>query len=298
MKILVIVVTYNGVKWIDKCFSTLLSSTIPVSIFIVDNASTDDTVPQLKNKFPNIELVESNSNLGFGKANNIGLKKAIKENFDYVFLLNQDAWIEENTIEKLIEVSKSNTTYGILSPFHFSYDGLKTETYFNDFVLDHYTKSYNEDLKNNNLKQIYTSQFIHAACWLMPINTIKNIGGFDPLFFHYGEDNDYVQRLQYNNLLVGLVPQVKVFHFGTNEALTDNKNNTSFLINQIVLQLKNPFATLPGAIKLFFKQYFQIKNSSNTSIYLKEAYNFNFKNIFKIIWSRKTQTKKLAYLKF
>lgn len=296
MTVVAIIVTYNGAKWIDKCLGSLHISTIPTEVIVIDNASTDNTVEVIENKYPSVTLIASASNLGFGKANNIGLKWAIDKNADYVFLLNQDAWIENDAIEKLIDIEKKNRQYGILSPFHLSYDGQKTETYFNDFVLNHYTKQFIEDLKTNTLKSVYSSQFIHAACWLLPINTIKTIGGFDPLFFHYGEDNDYIQRLQFNNLLVGMVPNAKVYHVGTNEGLQGSTISSRFLINHILLQLKNPSASLLGALSLFFRQYLDSKKTKHTNEGLTNSYTHNFRRIFSIIRSRNEQKKKLAYL--
>ena len=94
MKILTIIVSYNFEKWIDKCLGSLFSSEYPTEILVVDNCSKDNTVRIIKDKWKNVRLIESNSNLGFGKANNIGFEIAIKEKFDAVFLLNQDSWID------------------------------------------------------------------------------------------------------------------------------------------------------------------------------------------------------------
>src|SRR5690554_1881580 len=114
--IYVIVVTYNGMQWIDKCIESIHSSSIKLKTIIFDNGSTDGTIDFIKNNFTNIELIESKKNLGFGAANNIGIKKAFEEGADYVFLLNQDAWLETNTIEELLKISNQKKDYFILSP--------------------------------------------------------------------------------------------------------------------------------------------------------------------------------------
>ena len=89
MKILAIVITYNGIQWIDKCIGSLYSSNLPVDVIVVDNLSTDGTPEYIAQNFPKVELVRSKENLGFAGGNNIGLQKAINENYDYIFLLNQ-----------------------------------------------------------------------------------------------------------------------------------------------------------------------------------------------------------------
>lgn len=296
MKVLVIVVTYNGEKWIEKCFSSLLASSIPLQILAVDNASSDNTVSEIKTQFPKVKIIETGANLGFGKANNIGLRKALVENADYVFLLNQDAWVEKDTIEKLIQVAEKNPKYGIVSPFHYDYEGSGFEVFFRAWVLTHFTAHWKEELQSENYKEIYESSFVHAACWLMPIKTVKEIGGFDPLFFHYGEDNDYVQRLHAKNKLIGIVPAAKVFHFGSNEGLKNPRQNIPFLINEGVLLFKNPMATNKGALLLFCKQFLKLHLRSFSNP-LSKAYRFNLCRLLGMMNSRKLQKQHFAYLK-
>ena len=95
MKIFAIVVTYNGMRWYDRCFGSLRNSDMPVETIVIDNASTDETVSYIKEHFHEVCLIESKENLGFAKANNIGIKRALDNGADYVFLLNQDAWVEK-----------------------------------------------------------------------------------------------------------------------------------------------------------------------------------------------------------
>lgn len=115
-KLLVIIVTYNGMKWLDKCLSSVINSTIKADLFIVDNGSTDGSIEFMKQNYPDARLVISKENLGFGKANNLGLQYAVDNNYDYVYLLNQDAWVEPDTFEKLVDIQKQNPTFGVLSP--------------------------------------------------------------------------------------------------------------------------------------------------------------------------------------
>lgn len=292
--ILTIIVSYNGAQWIEKCLDSLLESTVKTHILIVDNASTDNTVQIIRGKYPEVELIESAKNLGFGKANNIGLRKALDEKADYVLLLNQDTKIGRDAIEKLIESSKTNPQYGILSPYHYNYEGNDTEKYFEEWVLQHYTPDYNEDKMTGAIKSVYPTSFVHAACWLMPIETIKKVGGFDPLFYHYGEDNDYVQRLRSHKMMAGIVPDAKLFHQGTNWGMVDPGNKRWFQINQSLLLFKSPQASGPGSLLLFLKQIVKVHFSGNGIV--ASAYRRNFIRLFRMIKSRREQRKPLAYL--
>jgi GT2 family glycosyltransferase len=215
-KVLVIIVTYNGMKWIEECLKSVLSSSISVIPLIIDNNSTDETVNYITANFPDVILFKQSDNLGFGKANNIGMSYAIKQKADFVFLLNQDAFVDKNTIKKLIEVSLNNPEYGILSPIQLDYSGKRLENYFFRFMANDKSRTFYSDfVLKNELKNIYEIDFIQAAAWLLPIHTIKNIGGFDPLFFHYGEDNNYCQRVIFHGLKIGVVPNAFVRHDAT-----------------------------------------------------------------------------------
>lgn len=212
-KVFVIIVTYNGIKWIDECLKSVLNSSIPLSVIVVDNKSTDGTVDYIKTNFSNVLLFEQNINLGFGKANNIGLSYSLMNNGDYVFLLNQDAFVDSDTISKLIEVANRKTEYGIVSPIQLDYSGRLLESFFYKFMSEDNSRSFYSDFViNNELKEIYDINFIQAAAWLLPINTIKKIGGFDPLFYHYGEDDNYCQRARFHQIKIGVVPKVFIRH--------------------------------------------------------------------------------------
>lgn len=97
-RVLAIIVSYNFVGWMKRCLGSLRCSELPVDVVVIDNFSTDDTVQMIKKNYPEVRLICSNENLGFGRANNIGLRIALEENYDAAFLLNQDAWVEKKRL--------------------------------------------------------------------------------------------------------------------------------------------------------------------------------------------------------
>jgi GT2 family glycosyltransferase len=213
-KIFVIIATYNGSKWYDKCFGSLRTSTIPVQTIAIDNASSDNTVSYIKTHYPEVHLIENDKNLGFGKANNIGIRYALKQNCDYIFLLNQDAWIISDTIEKLYERMVENPEYGILSPVHLRGDGLKLDYSFSLYLSANQCEYFISDcvINRNNMKPIYEADFVNAAFWFLSKKCIKKTGYFDPLFYHYAEDRDYINRAKYHKIKIGICPDVYGIH--------------------------------------------------------------------------------------
>ena len=212
-KVCIVIVTYNPKKWIDQCFCSLRKSTIPLKTIVIDNGSTDGSQLIIQEKYPEVEFIDAQQNLGFGKANNIGIKKAYDVGADFVFLLNQDAWIESNTIEKLIEVANQNPDYGIISPMHLNGNGSTLDYNFSYYIATGLSKTLFSDMYLNTYEnKIYSQKFVNAAAWLMTRKCIENVGGFSPSFFHYSEDDNYCQRVLYHGFKIGVVPMVKIYH--------------------------------------------------------------------------------------
>ena len=225
-KVFVIIVTYNGKQWYDRCFSSLLLSELPVHIVVVDNASSDDTVEYIRMHFPEVSMILSDVNLGFGQGNNKGIRYALENGADYVFLLNQDAWIEPDTISKLIAVHKENPQYGILSPIHLNADKTDIEKGLINYVADLKITDPNwiNDLYFGRSKDVYDTNYVNAAAWLLPRKTLEMVGGFDPIFYHYGEDDNYMQRVLFHGMKIGFCPGVRIVH--DSESRLEKTNNT------------------------------------------------------------------------
>ena len=214
MKVLGIVVTYNGSIWIANCLESLANSIMPLDVIVIDNQSTDNTVSIIEHNFSDVCLYQSKENLGFGKANNIGLRRVLEEKYDYAFLLNQDAWIAPDTIKVLTDTQQNDPAYGIISPLHVNAAKDKLDSKFIEYICQDPYKPFISDmvLNPNGLKDIYPVNFINAAAWLISGKCVEAVGGFDPIFPHYGEDNDYIQRAKYHQFKVGVCPKTSIVH--------------------------------------------------------------------------------------
>ena len=199
MKVAVIIVSYNFEPWMDRCLGSLRKSSIPVDIWVVDNASHDQTVSLIQANYPEVNVIQNVSNKGFGAANNQGMAEALQNQFDYVFLLNQDAWVDENTIETLVNLGECHSDFGIISPVHLSGKGDKLDFGFADYA--HLTQK--EDIPSSEYTEV---NFVNAAFWMIPVRVLREVGGFSSLFFHYGEDVDFVNRLHYHGYKVVYAP--------------------------------------------------------------------------------------------
>lgn len=207
MKVLVIIVSYNFERWISRCLGSLRKSSHPIDVMVIDNGSKDRSADIIKKDFPEVRLIETGKNLGFGRANNIGLKFALDEGYDFAFLLNQDAWIDYNTIEILIKTAQIHPEYGILSPVHLDGNGDNL-----DFGFHTYSGQSDKESCMSDQRETVELPFVNAAFWMLPRKTMETIGGFSPLFYHYGEDIDYVNRVKYQGLKIAYSPKTAGYH--------------------------------------------------------------------------------------
>lgn len=207
--VFVVVVTYNGIKWYDRCFHSLINSSLLLNVVIVDNSSKNKPTDLIKSKYKDFHQIYLGENLGFAKANNIGIKYALEHGADYVFLLNQDAWIEEDTLSVLLEDFKLQPALGIASPLHLNGDKSGFDWKFVEYMSAEFTS----DLYFNRFESFYPVSFVNAAAWLVSTSCINRVGGFDTsLFTHYGEDTNYCQRVLYHGFEIGINTNCTICH--------------------------------------------------------------------------------------
>ncbi len=201
MRVLAIIVSYNFMRWIDRCLPSLTQQEgVRPDIMVVDNGSSDGTCDHIRKHYPQVRLVENGCNRGFGRANNTGMKIAADEGYDGVLLLNQDAWIDRDCLGRLVRASAGHPQYGILSPVQMAGDGKSPEHGFSVYT----GKASLEDIPKD--KEVVEVPFVNAAIWYLPASTLKTVGLFAPLFYHYGEDRDYANRARYHHLATAYVP--------------------------------------------------------------------------------------------
>lgn len=245
MKLLVIIVSYNFEPWLERCLQSLEQSQLPADVLVIDNASQDNTVQRIKSEFPHVRLIESAHNLGFGKANNIGMEIALKEGYDAIFLMNQDSWIDANVLSKLASYSMCNPPFGILSPVHLTGSGDSLDAGFAAYSS---LKSLQELSAEEGLIEL---SFVNAAFWWIPIETVRKVGGFSPLFYHYGEDKDYINRLSYHGYKVGYLSAI----FGNHDRAYRTPTEAHFFRSEYVYllsELANPHYSFARSIAYGF----------------------------------------------
>jgi GT2 family glycosyltransferase len=191
-RVLVIVVTHNGMHWLERCLSSVYAD---ADLYVWDNDSTDGSADFVQANYPAAKLIRSAENLGFSIPNNKGMQYALDKGYDFAYLLNQDAWLEADALEKLVAAADANPALGLLSPLQMT-DGYQS--------LD---KNFNKYYHKKEIK------FVMAAHWLIPASALRRVGLFnEELFPLWGQDDDWCQRLDYYGLKIGVIPEARAVH--------------------------------------------------------------------------------------
>jgi N-acetylglucosaminyl-diphospho-decaprenol L-rhamnosyltransferase len=242
-KIYLIIVTYNAEAWIESCLNSVLLSSFEMEVIVIDNNSTDSTTQIIQAQFPKVDLITNCKNVGFGKANNIGIQIALDNKAEYVFLLNQDAKIDVSCVSDLIKIGDNFPEYAILSPMHLNYEGDSIDPHFVGYLTQG-TSEIISDFFLGRVKQIYDVPFTPAAGWLLRSSAVREVGIFDPIFFMYGEDYDLALRMRRLGYKMGLVPEANICHW--HGGFPEKKSFRKRIWNdywQVIVSLKNPDAT-------------------------------------------------------
>lgn len=220
MDVSVIIVNYNTKQLLSDCIKSIKEQTVGIEyeVIVVDNDSHDGSQEMLKRDFPWVRLIESKENLGFGKANNLGMKNA---NGKYFFLLNSDTILVNNAIKEFYDFSESHLGFGALGsilldkdlkPCH-SYGIFQSELKSLKDVLAKYLRFLKDHVQQPSLisEPIEVDYITGADLWI-PQNVFKNIGGFDPDYFMYFEEADWQLRMRKTGLDRLIIPGPRIIH--------------------------------------------------------------------------------------
>ena len=207
MQTTIVIVTFKS-KIIHKCIKSLCKN---FKIIIVENSDNVKFKKRIESNYKNTKCILSGSNLGFARANNIGLKK-VKTKF--ALLINPDVIISAKQIKTIENFAKKNKKFSILAP---NSNGL-FETMINNFdkfsIKD--KKDFN-NIKNALVKKIFFEvDFVPGWCMYLNMKDIKKINYFDKNFFLYFEDTDLCKRLKNLNKKLFVLGNIKIRHvFGS-----------------------------------------------------------------------------------
>jgi GT2 family glycosyltransferase len=195
MKVTIIIVTFRSENVINACLSRINKS---YPVIVVENSDNENFKKIIESQFSNVQCILTGKNIGFGKANNIGLRFAKTE---YVLLLNPDSLVFENTIEILNFYAEYIKDFALLAPI-ITNENEPNYGFFNK------KKIY---LNTNNFFEV---DYIKGFAMFFNKKKFSKINFFDENIFIYLEEIDLCKRLNYISEKIYLIPQAKIQHLG------------------------------------------------------------------------------------
>lgn len=247
-KISIIIVNWNGKKWLKKCLNSLKNQTYKnLEIIVVDNASYDDSISYMSKNFPKVKTIRNKKNLGFSSGNNIGIKASLGE---YIILLNSDTWVENDFVEKLVKFYKANN-FSVISPIETRYFTKEPVAY--SATIDP-TGAYVYLPPEKRTKKMF---FLPGISLFFSKKVYLETKGLDSDFFMYFEDVDWFWRLILLKKTFAYAEGVNIYHLGAGGTGYRIRYNMFLWRNKNILQmlLKNySTPTLIIILPIYFVQ--------------------------------------------
>ena len=241
-QISVVIVNYNVKEYLEQALLSLQRALENISheIYVVDNASVDDSVAHIRQRFPDVQMIECKENLGFGRANNVALELVKGE---YVVLINPDTVVQEDTFTKLLTFFESHPDAGaatckIINPDgSFSVDcrhsiptpmialwkvtGL-SKIFPKSKIFAKYNLTYLDP------DETYPVPAISGSFMMIKKRALDEAGFFDERFFMYCEDIDLCHRINHAGYKIYYVPTSQIIHY---KGESTKKNNIDYIVS-------------------------------------------------------------------
>lgn len=302
----IIIVNWNGKKYLEKCLSSLRAQNYKkVETILVDNGSADDSVSWVREKFPEVKIIENDKNLGFAQANNIGYESSKGA---YVLFLNNDTEVKKDFLIELVKVLEENKEIGGAQGKIFlmgqpnrldSVGAFLTPTGF----LYHFGVRKKDSPKYSKRIYIHTAK---GACMMFKRKVLEKVKVegeiFDQRYFAYFEESDLCHRVWLAGYKIVFVPNSVIYH---EMGATSSKLRSSFIqyhsyknrINSYIknLGMRRLAQILPTHIILceLLSIYYLLKRDVGTNLSIQKAIFWNFVNIKNTLMKRRYVQRKI-----
>jgi N-acetylglucosaminyl-diphospho-decaprenol L-rhamnosyltransferase len=216
----VVIVTWNALPWLEQCLESVRGR----EIVVVDHGSTDGTVELVRERFPDVRLIEQ-ENKGMGGGNNAGMRAAGGR---YFFLLNSDAWVVDDALDRLVAFADQHPEAAVVGPKLLNTDGTLQRSARGEPTLWRLATEYLFIRKlaprSKRLNPLYRGDFGHDRVeevdWLFgPALLVRKeaadaVGLFDEDFFMFSEEVDWMTRFRRAGWTVVFFPDAEVVHVG------------------------------------------------------------------------------------
>jgi len=213
----IVLVNYNNHDDTMKCLHSISDVGYSRNVIVVDNNSTVPGTDKIKKEFPNVIFIKNKSNIGFGRANNVGIKWAIENTkCEYIFILNNDTTINRKTIPLLESAIAKSDSIALATSKIVMMDNPKILWYGGGEIdwkkcsakVPGYLDSSDAEIPNKSRDVTFAS----GCAMLIKRSVLEKLGGFDERFFMYVEDLEFCIRLKKEHYKIRYVANSIVYH--------------------------------------------------------------------------------------
>ena len=207
-RVAVVVLNWNGWKDTISCLESLRRLDYPdFYLIVVDNASSDDSVARIRLAMPDVELLQTGANLGFGGGCNAGIRHALWKGADYVWLVNSDAVADPGALSAMVRVADENQALGSVGSVLYERDQPGKIQLWGGASVNLWTGQSRHQLVSGS------PDFISGASLLLRRTALEEVGLFDQqTFFMYWEDTDIHFRLRKAGWRLAVAGDSKLWH--------------------------------------------------------------------------------------
>ncbi|NJB72641.1 hypothetical protein GGR42_003132 [Saonia flava] len=238
-KVIIVLVNYNSFNDTSACIKSIneVNGEKPFVVLVDNNSRDKENLKNLPSVYKNIKILFNEANIGFGRANNMGIKWALKNlNFEYILLLNNDTLIEPNTISWLIEPYLEDSSIGITTGKTF-YEANREIVWYGGGEINYLRgwpkiANYNQLPSDEGANQSRYVSFISGCTMMFSKNSINKIKGFDDDYFMYCEDLELCIRAKKMGYKLFYESNAIIYHkvqgstkMGNNEFTGDHPKN-------------------------------------------------------------------------
>lgn len=265
-KLTISIVNYNTGEYLLRCIKSLekVTGEIDMVVYIVDNASSDDSLWKVKNEKINLDInyILNDQNLGFGKAHNQVLKKLSTE---YILILNPDVEVKKGDLATMISYMEDNPGIGAATPEIILPNGMIDLTAHRGFPTPWASFKYfilKDDslyhLTGQDLTKTHEVDAITGAFLLTRKSVLEKVGFFDEDYFMYAEDIDLCFRIKKAGYKIVYLPQVKILHHkGISTGLKKHSLQNSTATTETRKKMTGYFYQ---TMKIFYKKHYAKHN--------------------------------------
>ena len=206
----IVVLNWNRTDETVACLDSLQHSTYPAyQILLIDNGSDDDSVWQKKYPGTDIEFIALEHNLGFAGGCNIGIKHAMHNGADFIWLVNNDATVMPDTLQTLVDAAVSDSKYGAVGSVLYYPGGEQGIQVWGGGRVNWLLGNSRHSVQSTPEHRL---DYLVGASLLLRCSALKHTGLFDERYFLYWEDTDLCVRLKQNGWKLGVADNARVYH--------------------------------------------------------------------------------------